>query len=180
MVSGRLTDTSKFLSYILRHEPDAIGVQLDREGWLDLHALIEGAAGVGRSLDIALIEEVVEANDKKRFALSEDGKRIRAVQGHSTATVTLPHVEATPPTVLYHGTATRFLESIQQQGLIPGQRHHVHLSQDEATACEVGTRYGNPVVLIVQAMKMHVQGHRFFQADNGVWLTETVPAKFLG
>ena len=180
MTSSKLTDTSKFLSYILRHEPGAIGVQLDGEGWLDVRTLVEGAAGVGRILDITLIEEVVATNDKKRFALSQDGRRIRAVQGHSTATVALSHSEATPPNLLYHGTATRFLDSIQQQGLIPGNRHHVHLSQDEVSAREVGTRYGIPVVLIVQAFEMHLQGHRFFRADNGVWLTETVPPKFLG
>jgi putative RNA 2'-phosphotransferase len=140
--------------------------------------LMQGAAGVGRSLDLALIKEVVRANDKRRFALLEDGKRIRAVQGNSTATVALSHVEAPLPTVLYHGTAARFLKSIQQQGLIPGERNHVHLSEDEATAREVGSGYESPVVLVVQATKMRLRGHRFFQADNGGWLTDSVPAEF--
>jgi putative RNA 2'-phosphotransferase len=179
MATNKLTDASKFLSYILRHEPGAIGVQLDSEGWLSVRALIDGAAAIGRNLDIGLIEEVVRDNDKKRFSLSEDRTRIRAVQGHSTATVTLTHREAAPPAVLYHGTATRFLESIQQQGLLPGQRHHVHLAQDEGTARDIGARYGAPVVLVVQATKMHQEGYRFFQAENGVWLTDRVPAEFL-
>ncbi|KQQ54764.1 RNA 2'-phosphotransferase [Pseudomonas sp. Leaf127] len=179
MNSKQLSETSKFLSYVLRHEPQAIGLQLDSEGWADLDALIAGAATDGRVLDRALIEAVVAGNDKKRFAFSEDGLRIRAVQGHSTRTVELQHVEKTPPALLYHGTATRFLASILQQGLIAGSRHHVHLSEDEATAVSVGQRYGKPVVLHIEAARMQQAGFRFFQADNGVWLTEAVPVGFI-
>ena len=171
--------TSKFLSYILRHEPEAIGIQLDSEGWVDLNALIDAAARSGRELGVALVKHVVRTNDKKRFILSEDGTRIRAVQGHSTSTVAISYSPVTPPTVLYHGTATRFLESIRRDGLVPGRRHHVHLSQDETTALSTGARHGKPVVLVVQAMKMHMKGYRFFQADNGVWLVERVPSDFL-
>jgi len=179
MDTKRLNETSKFLSYVLRHEPQAIGLQLDSEGWADIESLIAGAAEDGRPLDIDLIQAVVSSSDKKRFSLSDDGLRIRAVQGHSTGTVSLQHVEKEPPELLYHGTATRFLESIREKGLIPGSRHHVHLSQDMQTAITVGQRYGKPVVLKVDALRMHQQGFKFFQAENGVWLTDHVPASLI-
>lgn len=175
----QLNETSKFLSYVLRHEPQAIDLQLDSEGWADIDSLIAGAAKDGRTLDIALIQAVVSSSDKKRFTISDDGQRIRAVQGHSTASVSLQHIEKEPPEFLYHGTATRFLESIRQQGLIAGSRHHVHLSQDIATAIAVGQRYGKPVVLKIEALRMNQQGFKFFQAENGVWLTNHVPMSFI-
>lgn len=178
--SKLLTETSKFLSYVLRHEPQAIGLSLDQEGWADVDALIAAANQHGRQLDRALIEQVVETNEKKRFALSADGGLIRAVQGHSTESVAISFEERTPPAVLYHGTATRFLDSIREQGLRPGSRHHVHLSEDVATATSVGQRYGKPVVLTVDAARMHAQGFKFYQAQNGVWLTPDVPAEFIG
>ncbi|MFJ1299579.1 RNA 2'-phosphotransferase [Pseudomonadota bacterium AL_CKDN230030165-1A_HGKHYDSX7] len=175
----RLKDTSKFLSLVLRHQPDAIGLALDSEGWAEIDALIAGAAREGRRLDLPLIHAVVDTNDKKRFSLSADGRRIRAVQGHTTDSVNLSHVEKAPPDVLFHGTATRFLESILRQGLIPGSRHHVHLSHNIDTATAVGSRYGKPVVLTVEALRMQAQGFKFFQAENGVWLTAHVPVAFL-
>ena len=179
MDSKTLNETSKFLSYILRHKPDTIGLQLDIEGWADINSLIIGAAKEGRVLDQAIIQTVVNSSDKKRFTLSEDGQCIRAVQGHSTPDVNLQHIEKKPPEFLYHGTATRFLESILQQGLIAGSRHHVHLSQDITTAVAVGQRYGKPAVLKVEALRMHQQGFNFFQAENGVWLTNHVPVYFI-
>ncbi|UZE24515.1 RNA 2'-phosphotransferase [Pseudomonas sp. B21-056] len=179
MDTKRLNETSKFLSYVLRHEPQAIGLQLDSEGWADIESLIAGAAEDGRPLDMDLIQAVVSSSDKKRFSLSDDGLRIRAVQGHSTGTVSLQHVEKEPPEFLYHGTATRFLESIREKGLIAGSRHHVHLSQDMQMAIAVGQRYGKPVVLKVDALRMHKQGFKFFQAENGVWLTDHVPASLI-
>lgn len=175
----RLTDLSKFLSFVLRHKPEAIGIALDREGWADIDALIAAAAGNGKRLDLDTIRAVVAGNDKQRFMLSDDGRRIRAVQGHSTDSVEIARAPKQPPKILYHGTATRFLESIRAQGLQPGQRHHVHLSEDIATAAAVGRRYGEPVILIVDAMRMHRHGHAFFQAENGVWLTACVPVGFL-
>lgn len=178
-MSKRLTDTSKFLSYVLRHEPQAIGLTLDSEGWADIEVLIAGAKDAGQELDLDLIRTVVSSNDKKRFALSEDSRRIRAVQGHSTDSVAIQHVAKEPPTFLYHGTALRFLDSILADGLRPGQRHHVHLSEDITTATAVGQRYGKPIVLEVEALRMHQQGLKFFQADNGVWLTDLVPSEFL-
>lgn len=179
MDNKQLNETSKFLSYVLRHEPQAIDLQLDNEGWADIDALITGAAKDGRTLDIALIQAVVSSSDKKRFSISDDGLRIRAAQGHSTASVSLQHIEKEPPEFLYHGTATRFIESIRQQGLIAGSRHHVHLSQDIPTAIAVGQRYGKPVVLKIEALRMYQQGFKLFQADNGVWLTNHVPANLI-
>lgn len=176
----RIVETSKFLSYVLRHRPEEIGLELDSEGWSDIDALIAAAARNDRRLDRALIEEVVASNDKKRFAISSNGLRIRAVQGHSTATVQISHQAITPPSVLYHGTASRFVAAILREGLRAGARHHVHLSQEYTTAVAVGTRHGVPVVLSVDAAAMDAAGLSFFQADNGVWLTEAVPPRYLG
>ena len=137
-MSKLLNDTSKFLSFVLRHEPQAIGITLDSEGWADISALIDGANKSGKSMDRDLLQQVVETSDKKRFSISEDGLRIRAAQGHSTNSVAISYPEKVPPKFLYHGTATRFLESIQQGGLKPQERQHVHLSEDEHTAIAVG------------------------------------------
>lgn len=174
-----LTETSKFLSFVLRHEPQAIGLALDSEGWADMEALIAAAAQHGRTLDRALIEQVVVSNEKKRFAFSADGACIRAVQGHSTDSVSIAFEEKTPPAELYHGTATRFLESIREQGLLRGSRQYVHLSEDFPTAISVGQRYGKPAVLTIAAGNMHAQGFKFYQAQNGVWLTLSVPKEFV-
>lgn len=174
-----LNEASKFLSYVLRHEPKSIGLQLDSEGWADINALIVGAANEGRSLDWEIIQKVVASSDKKRFSISNDGQKIRAVQGHSASTVAIQHTVKEPPEFLYHGTANRFLESIKAQGLIPGSRHYVHLSQDEQTAIEVGKRYGKPVVLKIEALQMHQQGFKFYQAENGVWLANQIPVNFI-
>lgn len=174
-----LTETSKFLSYVLRHEPQAIGLVLDSEGWGTIADLLAGARQTGRVLDEALIRRVVEGNNKQRFAISADGLRIRAVQGHSAASVAMAYPEQIPPEWLFHGTATRFLPSILAQGLLPGQRHHVHLSSDVVTATAVGQRHGQPVVLRVAALAMHQQGFKFWLAENGVWLSGPIPPMFL-
>lgn len=174
-----INDTSKFLSYVLRHEPQAIGLTLDGEGWADISALIDGAKRAGKTIDRDLIQHIVDTSDKKRFTISGDGLRIRAAQGHSTKTVAITYPEKVPPEFLYHGTATRFLESILKGGLRSGERHYVHLSQDEQTAITVGQRYGKPIILKIEALRMHQQGFKFFFADNGVWLTGQVPPEFL-
>jgi putative RNA 2'-phosphotransferase len=178
-MSKQLTEASKFLSYVLRHEPESIGLSLDREGWANMAALIEGAARSGKPIDRDLIQQVVASSDKKRFALSDDGLRIRAVQGHSTDKVDIHFVEKVPPEFLYHGTATRFVESIHTEGLLPGERQYVHLSEDVQTAMSVGQRYGKPVVLKIEALRMYQQGFKFFMAENGVWLTNSVHASFI-
>lgn len=132
-----LADTSKFLSFVLRRKPEAIGIVLDREGWADIDKLILCAQKAGKRLTRALLDTVVATSDKKRFSYSSDGRCIRAVQGHSTSQVAISFAEKTPPQFLYHGTASRFLDEIKKQGLIAGERHYVHLSADEATARKV-------------------------------------------
>lgn len=174
----RLVRISKFLSLVLRHKPETIGLSLDRGGWARVDELIAAANRAGVSLDRALLREVVEGNDKQRFAFSDDGLRIRASQGHSIA-VDLGLEPRVPPEFLYHGTATRFLKSIKRRGLVPRSRNHVHLSPDERTAVGVGKRHGKPVVLIIQAGRMHTDGFEFYLAANGVWLTEKVPAEYI-
>jgi putative RNA 2'-phosphotransferase len=173
-----LTRISKFLSLVLRHKPEEIGLTLDGQGWAELEDLIACAGRHGRRLDRSLIERVVATNDKKRFALSEDGRKIRASQGHSVE-VDLALEPRTPPEVLFHGTATRFLESIRARGLRAGSRNHVHLSADEATAVKVGGRHGRAVVLKVRAGEMDRAGVAFYRSDNGVWLTEHVDVGFI-
>jgi putative RNA 2'-phosphotransferase len=173
-----LIGKSKFLSYVLRHRPDAIGLTLDESGWTSVDALLSKAAAAGTPISRAELAEIVATNEKKRFSLSDDGSRIRAAQGHSVE-VALGIEPVTPPDTLYHGTATRFLDSIRAQGLIPGSRQQVHLSGDEATAVAVGQRHGKPVVLRVAAGTMHAEGYAFYRADNGVWLTDRVPPEFL-
>lgn len=175
-----LVDTSKYLSFVLRHQPESAGLALDREGWVAIEPLLAAAATQGKCISHELLLAVVASNDKKRFTLSEDGLCIRAAQGHSATQVAISHVPVMPPAVLYHGTATRFLKSIRAQGLLPGSRQHVHLSAHMDTAISVGLRHGMPVVLTVDAATMQAHGHEFYQADNGVWLTAQVPAEFLG
>jgi putative RNA 2'-phosphotransferase len=158
---------SKFLSFVLRHKPDAIGLTLDAQGWASIDELIErgNAAGTQFSREDLLL--VVETSDKKRFSLSADGLRIRAAQGHSVP-VELGLPPQQPPLLLYHGTATRFLESILAEGLMPQARRQVHLSADEATARRVGQRHGKLVILAVETRRMHAEGFKFYRAENGV------------
>lgn len=169
---------SKFLSLVLRHDPEKIGLTLDAAGWAQVDDLLAAANRSGVPLTRPLLEQIVTQNDKQRFALSADGVRIRASQGHSIP-VDLGLEILTPPDLLYHGTATRFLDSIKAQGLLTQSRNHVHLSADEATAVKVGQRHGKPVVLTVQAGQMQRAGHIFYRSANGVWLTVDVPVTYL-
>ena len=177
-MSQQLKSKSKFLSLVLRHKPEEIDLQLDPEGWADLDELIRLAGAKGVSLTPALVQEIVATNDKKRFALDGSGKRIRANQGHSVS-VDLKLVAVEPPPTLFHGTATRFVSSIRELGLVSGSRQHVHLSEKSATATQVGSRHGKPVVLVVQAIEMHLAGHAFYISDNGVWVTDSVPCHYI-
>lgn len=172
-----LVSASKFLSLVLRHQPEVIGLRLDDAGWADIDALIRLSQG-HKPLTRALIEAVVENNNKKRFAFSDDGKRIRASQGHSID-VELGLVPQSPPTLLYHGTATRSVESIRSEGLLKRSRQHVHLSADAGTATTVGSRHGKPQVLTIRAADMAAAGHAFYRSENGVWLTDAVPVDFI-
>lgn len=175
------TDTvkiSKFLSLVLRHQPEKIGLQLDAAGWVSVAELLAACKAHGQTLTLAQLQEIVVENDKQRFAFSADGTQIRANQGHSLE-VELGYAPTTPPAQLYHGTAQRFLASIKTQGLRKGQRHHVHLSADSATALKVGQRHGKPVVLTVNSAAMQQAGLVFYLSTNGVWLTEHVPSAYL-
>jgi putative RNA 2'-phosphotransferase len=179
-VDRELVQVSKFLSLLLRHRPQTVGLVLDEQGWVDVNTLLEAIARSGRGkLDRVTLERVVAQNDKQRFAFSDDGLRIRASQGHSLREVDLALEPQDPPERLFAGTATRFLESIRQQGLLPQKRNHVHLTTDAGTALTVGRRHGEPVVLQVLAGRMHIEGHAFSLSDNGVWLTAAVPPAFL-
>ncbi|HEV7402205.1 MAG TPA: RNA 2'-phosphotransferase [Chthoniobacteraceae bacterium] len=178
MNEKQLVKTSKFLSLVLRHAPETIGLELDAQGWVEVKALLEAMARHGRPLTRPALDEVVETNSKKRFAFDEKGVRIRASQGHSVE-VALGYEPRIPPAELFHGTATRFLPGIRAEGLRKGERHHVHLSADQTTAVQVGQRHGKPVVLVVRAGAMHAAGHTFFLSENGVWLTDQVPPEFL-
>lgn len=178
-MNNQYSEISKFLSYILRHQPESIGLTLDEEGWAEINSLISCAAEGGKKLDKRLITSVVDSSDKKRFAISDNGEKIRAVQGHSTSKVDINYEEKIPPEFLFHGTATRFIDSIRQQGLLARSRQYVHLSSDKATAIAVGQRHGTPFVLEIKALSMYEQGFIFHQADNGVWLTQSVPIQFI-
>jgi putative RNA 2'-phosphotransferase len=179
-----LTRASKFLAFVLRHDPGAVGVQLDRQGWVDIDHLVERcrayaqADARGVALSRERIEAVVADSTKRRFAISEDGRRIRASQGHSID-VDLGYQPARPPEVLLHGTVGASLPAIRRSGLDRRGRHHVHLSPDAATARTVGARRGRPVVLTIAAGRMHRDGHVFYLSANGVWLTDRVPPEYI-
>ena len=172
-----LTKTSKFISLILRHKPEVIGITLDEHGWADVGELI---AGVSRTheLTMEMLEEIVAADGKMRYSFNSDKTRIRANQGHSVD-VDVELATCVPPSTLYHGTAEKYVQSIEEQGLIPKTRLYVHLSPDRATAENVGSRHGKAVVYTVDAAKMAADGFEFYLSVNGVWLTERVPAEYL-
>jgi putative RNA 2'-phosphotransferase len=170
--------TSKFLSLVLRHRPELIGITLDSAGWVAVSELLRACQAHGHPLTVDDLRRVVTGNDKQRFSLSEDGEMIRANQGHSVP-VELGYSPAFPPEILYHGTVEKFLSSIREEGLKKGSRHHVHLSPDEETARRVGRRRGKPLILKVESGRMHSDGYEFFLSANGVWLTEHVPPEYL-
>lgn len=169
---------SKFLSLVLRHQPESIGIVLDDAGWTDVDMLLAAMAAHGQPLSRKSLEEVVTTNDKQRFALSDDGRRIRANQGHSVD-VDLGYEPANPPEFLLHGTPAHSVAAIRRKGLQKMGRHHVHLHQDLDTAIAVGARRGKSVILRIHAKAMAEAGYRFFVTPNGVWLTESVPAQFI-
>ena len=172
-----LTSTSKFVSLILRHKPEVIGIHLDEHGWADVEELIAGISKT-REFNRTMLEEIVRTDNKQRFIFNENKTKIRANQGHSIPVdVELP--EAVPPDRLWHGTGEKYVASIDQQGLISKSRLYVHLSSDAATATKVGSRHGKPVFYIVKTKEMYDDGYKFFLSKNGVWLTKEVPVKYL-
>ena len=178
-----LIGMSKFLSMVLRHNPSAIGITLDDEGWVDVQTLIDNATIYQKdqgleALTKDLLDEIVDTNNKRRFEYSEDGWEIRARQGHSID-VNLGYDSTMPPDYLYHGTASRFVPAIRANGLDKRKRHHVHLSKDYDTAIKVGQRHGKSFVLRIDCKAMKADGYDFFETDNAVWLVDDVPAKFI-
>ena len=172
-----LNETSKYISLILRHKPETIGITLDEHGWANVDELIAGIAKT-QSFDMAMLEEIVATDNKQRYSFNEDHTLIRANQGHSIP-VDVELKEIDPPEILYHGTGEKYVASIDEQGLIPKSRLYVHLSKDEETAVNVGKRHGKPVVYKVHSKDMHKDGYVFYQSVNGVWLTKSVPVKYL-
>lgn len=165
---------SKFLSYVLRHNPEKLDLTLDEQGWVSVGELLLKLNNVS----MEQLEYVVANNNKKRFAFNDNKTKIRANQGHSIK-IDLAYSSIEPPEFLYHGTATKNINSIQKGGIIKGNRHHVHLSADIDTATNVGQRHGKPVILVVRSKAMYNVGHEFFLSENSVWLTDFVPNEFI-
>ncbi len=174
------TDKSigKLMSLALRHNPKVLNIELDENGWVSVDELIKGLNRKHIQMDMERLTQLVETNDKKRYRFNADKTKICANQGHSVeVNLNLKAIE--PPHTLYHGTVNKFMASIREKGLIKGTRHHVHLSETKDTAISVGSRRGKPVILKISAKLMHEQGFNFYQSENGVWLTENVPPKFI-
>ena len=178
MNDKQIKTISKFLSLILRHTPQTIGLQLDENGWADVEELIRKSARHRQHFTKVELEEIVAQNDKQRFAFNEAHTKIRANQGHSVE-VELNLTAQQPPEFLYHGTVAKFIDSIRKAGLQKMNRQHVHLSKDIDTAHKVGSRRGNPVILSIRSGHMHRDGLLFFLSENGVWLTDNVPANYI-
>lgn len=178
MDEKRRTKISKFLSLILRHAPQTVGLRLEENGWVNVEELITACARNGRALTFEELEEVVETNDKKRFSFDITGTKIRANQGHSVE-VKIEFEKRTPPAILYHGTSEKNVRLILEKGLQKMKRHHVHLSPDTETARKVGTRHGKPAIFEIDTKAMIENNFEFFVSANGVWLIENVPPQFL-
>jgi putative RNA 2'-phosphotransferase len=173
-----ITECSKFLSFILRHKPESIGIKLDKAGWVGTSELLEKSRASGKNLQYDTLLKVVAENNKKRFEFSPDKKMIRASQGHSVL-VDLGYEESVPPEHLYHGTVSQFIESIFKNGLKKMSRHHVHLSEQIDTARKVAERRGQPIILEIDSKVMYNDGYKFYKSTNGVWLTEYVHPNYI-
>lgn len=169
---------SKFLSLVLRHKPEAAGISLDSKGWVDIDILIAVLSSGGVDVTRDELLNVVNNSDKQRFAISDDGTRIRANQGHSVD-IDLKFQQKIPPDVLLHGSAHKFLDGILSSGLHKMKRHHVHLTESADVARQVGSRHGKPVVLRIDSKAMYQHGHVFYRSDNGVWLVDSVAPEYL-
>ena len=172
-------DLSKLLALILRHKPEVINITLDKHGWANVNELINNINSESNyKIDMQILEEIVKTDNKMRYSFNEDKTLIRANQGHSI-NVDVELKEKEPPEILYHGTAEKYVESIDNQGLIPKSRLYVHLSKDVDTALNVGSRHGKAVIYKVLAKEMAKDGYKFYLSKNGVWLTKEVPLKYL-
>ena len=169
--------TSKYISLILRHKPEIIGITLDEHGWAKVDELINGVSKT-HPLDMEMLERIVAEDEKQRYSFNEDKTLIRANQGHSIQ-VDVELEQAVPPDILYHGTAVKYEKSIDREGLIPKTRLYVHLSVDEETARKVGIRHGKPVIYRIRSGQMHRDGYIFYRSVNGVWLIKSVPARYM-
>ena len=170
-------EVSKFIALILRHKPETIGITLDEHGWANVDELIEGISKT-YPIDVAILEEIVATNNKQRYTFNEDHTLIRANQGHSIQ-VDVELRKVSPPEILFHGSAEKYENSIDEQGLIPKSRLYVHLSNDYETGANVGKRHGRPVIYKVKSGQMEQDGYDFFLSENGVWLTKAVPVQYL-
>ncbi len=177
MADKDLTGLSRYIAFLLRHDPGSAGLRLDEHGWAEVEELIACVRRT-RPIDRETLERIVREDSKQRFCFSPGGGRIRASQGHSIS-VDVELEELTPPEILWHGTAEKYVQSILRSGLEPRTRLYVHLSGEEETALTVGRRHGKPVVFPVMAGQMHRAGYRFYRSANGVWLTKKVPAEYL-
>lgn len=177
-MNNQLKTLSKYLSLVLRHQPDEIDIELDENGWARVDELIEKINQKGIKIDLTILKTIVETNNKKRFAFNENGDKIRASQGHSIS-IDLGYTPQKPPSVLFHGTAQQNVESILKNGIEKRSRQHVHLSADVDTALKVGQRHGKPIILQINSASMFEQNHSFFISENGVWLTDFVPSKYI-
>lgn len=177
-MSNKTDKLSVFISLILRHKPEVINIRLDEFGYANVEELIKGVNDSGRKLSFEILEEIVVTDNKKRYSFNEDKTKIRANQGHSVM-VNLDLKPVKPPMVLYHGTSKKNLEVILAEGLKTMTRNHVHLSIDKETALKVGKRHGEPILLEIDSNKMYLDGHDFYLSENGVWLTNSVPIKYI-
>lgn len=177
MRNMNLEKTSKFISLILRHKPEVIGISVDEHGWAKVSELLNGISKK-QYIDMEMLEQIVATDNKQRYSFNEDKTLIRANQGHSIK-VDVELQEKKPPAILYHGTGEKYVKSIDEQGLISKSRLYVHLSKDEETAKNVGSRHGKPVIYKIYASEMYNNGHIFYLSENGVWLTKSVPVKYM-
>jgi len=171
-----VTKISKYLSYILRHKPESIGIKLNKNGWCSIDELIEKTTEF--ELTKPHLKLVVKNNNKQRFTFNLNGTMIRANQGHSID-IDLDLKPQTPPKRLFHGTAIKSLKSIKKKGLTKQNRQYVHLSESMSIAWDVGCRHGKPVILFIACDKMIKDGYKFYKSKNGVWLVDRVPTKYI-
>jgi len=178
MSSKDLTHVSKFLSYVLRHHPESIGLDISDSGWVETEKLIQKANQTDIDLNFPRLTNIVRNSSKKRFAFNHDKSKIRANYGHSID-VDLDLVSQSPPEKLFHGTADRFLDSIKKQGLTPQNRNFVHLSINKTAAQKIGQRHGDPVILEINSYHMDRKGWRFYTSGKDIWLVKKVQPKFI-